>query len=64
MKAVIVQSPFNISEKNLNALKQDIKQQLREGLLVLPGSYKVWVADINKAIYNGSEDEIYADDSE
>jgi hypothetical protein len=58
MKAVIVQVPFNISEKNMNVLKQDIKQQLREGLLVLPGSYKVLVVDVDKAICNGSEDEI------
>jgi hypothetical protein len=64
MKALIVQVPFNISEKTLNTFKQYIKQQLREGLLVIPGIYKVWVADVDKAIYNGSEDEIYADDSE
>ena len=64
MKAVIVQVPFNIRKENLDIIKQDIKQQLREGLLVLPGSYKVWVTDIVKAISDGNEDEIYADKSE
>lgn len=63
MNVVIVQTPFNISEKSLNVLREDVKQQLREGLLVVPGSYKVWVADVNKALCNGKGDELYADDS-
>lgn len=64
MRIVIIQVPFNVSRSNFDSLKQDIKRQLREGLLIIPDSYRVLVTEVDKVICNGSEDEIYADDSE